>query len=164
MKKGEVLFAIADYQRLSVIAPVDEMEVTKIRTGQRVEVRGDAFPGLELQGTVTGVSNRPVRDPRSRTPRFAVTVTLDPLKEAASRRVRAGMSSRLDIRVYRNPTALLVPIDALEKRGGKGRVRVLDRATGEVREREVGVGLTTLRSAEVTRGLEAGEAVVLPGP
>ncbi len=163
VKEGEVLLTIADHQRLSVVAPVDEMEVTKIDAGQRVAVTGDAFRGLELQGTVSGVSAHPVRDRLSRTPRFEVTVTLDALDETAGKRLRAGMSSRLDVTVYHNPAALMVPIDALEKRDGRGWVRVLDRATGEVRDREVEVGLTTLRSAEVTRGLEAGEMIVLPG-
>lgn len=163
VKKGEVLLTIADYQRMSVVAPVDEMEVTLLHAGQRVTVRGDAFPGLELQGTVTDVSRNPVRDRRSRTPRFELTVTLDALNEVTRKRLRAGMSSTLDVAVYHNPAALMVPMDTLEMRGGKGWVRVLDRATGEVRDREVTVGLTTLRSAEVTRGLEAGEEVVLPG-
>ena len=73
------------------------------------------------------------------------------------------MSGRLNVTVYHNPAALMVPIGALEMRDGKGWVRVFDRVAGEVRDREVEVGLTTLRSAEVTRGLEAGEVVVLPG-
>ena len=163
VKQGEVLLTLADHQRMSVAARVDEMEVTKIRTGQRVTVRGDAFPGLEVQGTVTDVSTHPVSDRLSRTPQFAVTVTLEALDAAARERLRAGMSGRLDVTVYHNPTALMVPIDALEMRDGKGWVRVLDRVAGEVRDREVEVGLTTLRSAEVTRGLEAGEEVVLPG-
>ncbi len=163
VKQGEVLLTLADYQRMSVAARVDEMEVMKLRAGQRVTVRGDAFPGLELQGTVTAVSTHPVRDRLSRVPRFEVTVTLDARDAATRNRLRAGMSATLDITIYRNPAALMVPIDTLRMRGGKGWIRIFDRATGEVREREVEVGLTTPRSAEVTQGLEAGEEVVLPG-
>ena len=57
--KGDTLLVISDVDRMAVVAPVDEVEVVSIRPGQPVTVRGDAFPGLEMRGTVSHVSPEP---------------------------------------------------------------------------------------------------------
>ena len=165
VEKGDALLTIADVDRLSVLAPVDEVEVTAIRPGQRVTVRGDAFPGLLLEGAVSHVSRQP-RDAKTRAgalPLFDVTVRLDGLDEARRERLRLGMSAQLHVVTYRNPSALMVPIGAVGENGGATTVRVLDEATGEVGTRAVEVGLTTLDRIEVTSGLKAGDRVVLDG-
>ena len=164
VEKGETLLTIADVDRLSVLAPVDEVEVTAIRPGQPVTVRGDAFSGLVLRGTVSHVSEQPrALKPKGGTPQFDVTVRLDGLGEAQRKRLRIGMSAHLHIVTYSNPSALMVLIEAVGESGGASVVRVLDKATGEVRTRVVEVGLTTLDKIEVTGGLKAGETVVLDG-
>ena len=163
VKKGDALLTIADIDRMAVVAMVDEVEVTAIRAGQPVTVRGDAFPNLELRGSVSHVSSQPHRQQAGGAPRFEVTVRLDALSDAQRRRLRTGMSAHLRIVTYRNPSALMVPIEAVRTGGGASRVRILDEASGEVRERAVEIGLTTLGAVEVTAGLDAGETVVLSG-
>ena len=165
VEKGETLLTIADVDRLSVLAPVDEVAVTSIRPGQRVTVRGDAFPGLTLPGAVSHVSQQPRASKAGGggMPLFDVTVRLDDLSEAQRGQLRIGMSAHLHIVTYRNPSALMVPIVAVGESGGASVVRVLDEATGKVHERAVEVGLTTLNKIQVRSGLKAGEMVVLDG-
>ena len=165
VEKGDALLTISDVDRLSVQAPVDEVAVTAIRPGQPVTVQGDAFPGLVLRGAVSRVSRQPraLKATGNEVPLFDVTVRLDELGEAQRGRLRIGMSAHLRIVTYSNPTALMVPIEAVGESGGASVVRVLDEATGEVQTRVVEVGLTTLSKIEVTGGLEAGEIVVLSG-
>ena len=110
---------------------------------------------------MTHVSSQP--DPRSGgVAQYDVVVTLDPLDEAQRERLRTGMSSRLRIVVYQNDDALIVPLDAVERRGRTHRVRVVDPATREVKEREVEIGPTTMDSVEIVAGLAAGDEVVVP--
>ena len=164
VEKGETLLTIADVDRLSVLAPVDEVAVTGIRPGQPVTVRGDAFSSLVLRGAVNHVSEQPrAPKPRGGTTLFDVTVRLDDLGEAQRKRLRIGMSAHIHIVTYSNPSALMVPIEAVGESGGASVVRILDEATGEVRTRVVEVGLTTLDRIEVTGGLKAGETVMLDG-
>ena len=163
VKRGDELLTIADVDRLAVLAPVDEVAVAAIRPGQRVAVQGDAFPGLALRGAVSHVSQQPRAHKPGKVPLFDVTVQLDRLSEAQRERLRIGMSAHLHIVTYSNPSALMVPIEAVGENRGSSVVRVLDEATGEVRERAVDVGLTTLGKIEVTDGLETGEIVVLNG-
>ena len=159
-EKGAMLLTIGDFSRISAVTKVDEVDVVRIKAGQAVSVTGNAFPGLTLGGIVTHVSSQAEARSR-RAPEFSVVVTLDPLRTAQQGRLRAGMSSNLKIVVYRNDTALLVPIDAVERHGRKHRLRVVDRETGEARAREVEIGPTTLDSVEIVTGLKPGDEIVV---
>ncbi len=164
VQKGDLLVEIADFARMAVVTQVDEVEVTRVRPGQPVTVVGDAFPDLVLPGEVSYVSASSDSRSGSRggVVQFEVVATLEPLGEADRERLREGMSAQVEIVVYRNPEALLVPIDSVRRRGGGHSVQVVNPATGQVDERPVVVGLTTLSEVEVLEGLAPGEDVVLP--
>ncbi len=161
LRKGDPVFRIGDFSRIAAGATADEIDVIKLKAGQKVTVTGNAFPDLKLRGVVDRVSAE--ADPKQkRKAVFHVSVLLDQLKPAAQARIRPGMSAKLRIVTYDNPKALLVPLDAVRRRGGKHWLRVLG-DDGEVEEREVGIGPTTLRQVEIASGLKAGERVVLQG-
>ena len=161
VEKGDALLEIGDFARMSAVANVDEVDVVRIEVDQAVQVTVNPFPGLRFAGSVTHVSSQADRRSR-RAPEFPVVVTLDPLEADQRELLRAGMSSRLEIVVYRNDAALLVPIDAVERRGRKHRLWVVDPETGEARAREVEIGTTTLDSVEILAGLEAGSEIIVP--
>lgn len=50
------LITIGDLSSLRVRAEVEERDATKVHVGQRVVVRGDAYPGKDFTGVVTSVS------------------------------------------------------------------------------------------------------------
>lgn len=50
------LFLIGDLSSLRVKAEVEERDAPKVKVGQRVVVKGDAFPDREFEGIVTSVS------------------------------------------------------------------------------------------------------------
>ncbi len=50
------LLLVGDLSRLRVRAEVEERDVTKVRAGQGVVVRADAFPDREFEGKVTSVA------------------------------------------------------------------------------------------------------------
>ena len=161
--QGERLLRIADFERLAVIASVDEVDVRKVETGRRAWITGPGFPGLRIEGTVAHVSSQAGGGSARRgAPQFEIVVTLDALEAAAGDRLRVGMSAHVAIVVHSRPAALLVPIDAVEHEGGEAWVRVVDRNGAGVQRRAVALGLTTLDSVEVVEGLSAGDEVVLP--
>ena len=95
VEKGETLLTIADVDRLSVLAPVDEVEVTSIRPGQPVTVRGDAFSGLVLRGAVSRVSEQPrAPNPNRRKARKKASAEGPAPSHAAASTVRAKPSAR----------------------------------------------------------------------
>ena len=162
VKSGDTLLTIGDFTRLAAVVQVDETDIARIGVGQAVRVTGNAFRGITLDGRVSHVASQ--ANPKSRgIPKFDVSVTLDPVGGEEAGLLRAGMSAIVRIVTYSNPEALVVPIDAVESRGRSHRLRVVEPDTGEVEEREVGIGPTTRNSVEIRTGLEPGETVVLPG-
>lgn len=158
--QGERMLSIADLERLSVVTSVDEVDVRKVAAGQQAWITGPGFPGLRVGGAVTRVSTR--ADPRTRrrnAPKFEVVVALDRLRAEARGRLRVGMSAYVTIVVHHRPAALLVPLGAVERRDGKAWLRVL--AGDGTERRAVELGLTTLDSVEVTKGLSPGDRVVV---
>lgn len=160
--QGELLLSIADLERISVAAKVDEADVRKIEVGQPAAVTGPGFPGLEIEGTVTHVSSRAKTGKRERdTPSFEIIVDLGRLDADARARLRVGMSAHVEIVVHSRSAALLVPLQAVEQSGGKAWLRVVDRNADALEKRAVELGLTTLDSVEVVAGVSAGEEIVL---
>ena len=156
---GERLLTIGDVDGLAVVGSVDEVDVTKVRMGQEVTIRGDAFPDLELAGSVARVSRQAQLGQRSSTPTFEIVAAIEPLPDAARQRLRLGMSARIEVVVEDKPDALLVPIAAVDLRGGGAWLRVKDDEA--VREVRVTPGLTTLTDVEIVDGLAIGDEVVV---
>ena len=157
---GERLLTIGDVDGLAVVGSVDEVDVTKVRVGQEVTIRGDAFPDLELAGSVARVSRQAQLGQRSSTPTFEIVAAIEPLPDTARQRLRLGMSARIEVVVEDKPDALLVPIAAVDLRGGGAWLRVKD-GDEAVREVRVTPGLTTLTDVEIIDGLAIGDEVVV---
>ncbi len=160
--QGEQLLSIADLERLSVVTSVDEVDIRKVGAGQQAWITGPGFPGLKIEGIVTRVSSRSDSSRRRRNaPQFEVVVTLDRLEAEAVDQLRVGMSAHVTIVVHHRPAALLVPIDAIEQGDDKAWLRVINGGSGVAERRAVELGLTTLDSVEVVKGLLPGDKVVL---
>ncbi|MCY4098968.1 MAG: HlyD family efflux transporter periplasmic adaptor subunit [Rhodospirillales bacterium] len=160
---GELLLSIADFERLAAEASVDEADVRKVTTGQRAWITGPGFPGLTVEGAVAQISAQAGQaSGRRSAPQFRIVIALDRLQAATRDRLRVGMSAYVTIVVHDRPAALLVPIGAVEQSGGEAWVHVIDPGSTAVERRAVELGLTTLDSVEVVKGLAAGEEVVLP--
>ena len=162
-RTGQDLLKIGDFSRMAASVQVDETDVVKLRTGQKVTVTGNAFRGLRLKGEVTHVAAQADPGARGGIAKFDLTVTLDPVGPKEAAQLRSGMSARLRIVTYHNPKALSVPLGAVESRGSEHRLSVVDPATGEIEERRIEIGPTARDSVEVRGGLKAGETILVPG-
>ena len=159
--RGDVVLSLGDFERMAASATVDEIDVVRIEEGQRVRVRGHAFPGLVLEGRVSRVAAQAAVSRGA--PQYEVAMLLDPFQPGQRERLRPGMTCRIEIVVYANPRAVLVPVGAVRRRGGVDTVTVWHDETGSREERTVTAGETTLREVEIVSGLAAGEQVVVEG-
>lgn len=161
--EGQSLMVIGDLTSLSVDGSVDEVDITKIRVDHPVTVTGDAFPELKLKGRVTQVSSQARLESagRGQLPTYRITVTLDSLTESERNHLRVGMSANLDIVIYDNPEALIVPLHAVHLGPEGSRLRVRDPDTGEIREVAVETGVTTLSGVEILNGIQVGDEVMV---
>ncbi|WP_052507375.1 efflux RND transporter periplasmic adaptor subunit [Desulfonatronovibrio magnus] len=153
---GTSLFAVGDLKGMTVSTKVDEVDVRKIFPGQSVRARGDAFPGVTLQGEVSHISAQAVAGSGRQGATFDVRVTFPELDEKSLEYIRVGMSADLEVVVYENDNAMMVPLSFVRVVRGASFVRLVG-PDGQVREREVETGITTLRDVEIVSGVEAGQ-------
>jgi HlyD family secretion protein len=113
----QVLIVMGDLSGLRVRAEVEERDVSKVRNGQKVTIRTDAFPGRDFTGTVTmlGQSLAPPRlasrGPRRPTEIDALEVLID-IEGAASLLpgMRADVFFQPDTTVQTVPPAAAAPV------------------------------------------------------
>ena len=163
VNEGGYLLSVGDLEGLAVAGRIDEVDVVKVRPGQRVGISGDAFPDLDLEGEIARISPQSERGGANRVPTFGVVAIIDRLDDAHRERLRLGMSANVVVVVRDEPAALLVPLAAVRGEPGKNWLRVRSAEDGTVRRVPVEVGATTLNEAEIVRGLEAGDEVIVSG-
>ena len=162
--RGQPLVEIAQVDALSVLARVEEVEITQLAVGQGVRVTGDAFPGIELFGELVEVASYAPVSGRTAAAQFPVRALIGIPTEEARQALRIGMSVDLHIMVRDDPAALTVPLGAVERSGQGHAVRVRDPETGEFRVVQVELGATTADAVEIVSGIDAGDEVLLAGP
>ncbi len=166
LRVGDRVFAaqgivtIPEVNRMLVEASVSEAQVHRVGAGQAAVVRVEAFPDLRLTGRVTRVgalasasAARPFDDKR-----FDLIITLDP----TDAELRPEMTIRADVIVGSRKDVLLVPVTALFNKDGR-HVVYLNGFSGP-EARQVEVGESNDRLAEVTSGLQEGDRVALTEP
>lgn len=154
------LLTIPEVDRMLLETSVGESEVRKVRAGQAATIHVEAFPALNLNGTVTRVGTlaRPAPDRPFDDKRFDVHIELTNV----SPELRPEMSARADIAVAHRDTALLAPVTSIfgSERGLVAYVS--DR--GSVQSRSVEIGESDGTSVEVLSGLKEGEMLLLVEP
>jgi RND family efflux transporter MFP subunit len=156
VKEGDPILWIADLTRLRVRANVDQVDLGRVKKGQRVIIGSNAFPGRTWTGYVTEVvPHVVVKESRSISEGLA---RLDPPTYG----LVPGMTVDVDIIVAEAADVLQVPAESVFSNGG-GRSFVFRIDGRRVRQTPVQVGLASVSSVEIRDGLEEGAAVVL-GP
>ncbi len=153
---GTLLMTLANLTDMLISTHVNQMDVTRMREGQAVEVAVDAFDGAKLGGKIQLIA--PIATIKNNIKGFAVDI----LVTSQDRRIRPGMSANVRIPISRAKAALTVPIEAVFREEKK---RVVYVKNGDRFERrEVEVGLATSDRAEIKRGVQEGDLVSLIRP
>ena len=156
---GAAVLTIADLREIWVMVELAAGDVAKVRQGQQLEVRSDAYPGRVFAAKVAELSR--VADPR-----FGVGQTwsirakisvVDP-----DRLLRPGVQVDISGTGTVAADALLLPATAVVTREDRAGVFVVQ--DGVVRFRTIETGARTSRHVQVLGNLAAGEkVVVVPG-
>jgi len=148
---------IIDLQRLQVDAYVDEVDIGKVKVGQRAIFTVDAFPGTEFEGTVSAIYPKAVI--QDNVVNYDVVVDIQTPYHG---RLRPEMTTSVTIFLDRRQDVLAVPSKAVQREQGKTMVYVLER--GRAKPREIKVGWRDGRWIEVVSGLDEGETVLVEPP
>jgi multidrug efflux pump subunit AcrA (membrane-fusion protein) len=147
---------IVDLERLQVEAYVDEVDIGKVQTGQRVSFTVDAFPGTDFGGHVSAVY--PSATIQDNVVKYVTAVEID---EASRGLLRPEMTANVRI-LLEARDVVAVPARAVRREGNANVAHVVD---GERTERRtVRIGWRDGLWAEVLEGLELGEQVLIDPP
>jgi HlyD family secretion protein len=151
---GTTALTVSDLSRIFSLASVDEADIGKVAMGQPAEITVDAFPGKRFAGQVERIAIRGVN--------VSNVVTFEVKIEVTSKDkglLRPEMTANVDIIAAARDSVLLVPSDAIVRKGGKLHVTVV-KAGGEKEDRPVETGISDGQRTEITTGAAAGETVV----
>ncbi len=135
-----------------VSAPMDEVDVARVRVGQPVRITLDAYPGRSFSARVTRVAPY-VLDVQEQNRTFEIEAELD--DAGFARTLLPGTSADVEVILDARDGVLRIPGYALAEGG-----RVLVVRGGRLVARPVRTGVKNWQFAEVVSGLSAGEAVV----
>jgi len=109
--QAPTLFVLAaDLTKMQVIANLDESDVGRIRPGQRVSFRVDAYPAEDFSGTVAQVRLQPIVQQNVVTYATVIDVPNVDLK------LKPGMTANVNIEIARKENVLRVPNASLRFR------------------------------------------------
>ena len=154
VEAGTQLFTLVALDHWEIEAHVDAVDSGRVKIGQSVLIRCDAFPGLAWRSTIRWIGPSVEREKDKRLNTFRVRLELgeDPPP------LLLGQQLDLEIGVDRRQGVLRVPFAALQERDEGFEVALID--AGRVRYQGIETGLESDTHVEVKGGLEAGMRVV----
>jgi len=158
-RESAALLTVADLSRLVVKTDLDQIDVAKVRLGQRVSVKLDALPDQSFPARVTKIAPASVQ----RTGKDVDVFPVEALLDKADPRVKPGMTGDVRISVREEPHVLALPLESVRKKHGKEFVtRVVSDAQGEhTEEVEVKLGAGNDHVVEVVSGIAEGQRVLV---
>jgi HlyD family secretion protein len=183
LKSGDVIGYTADYDHMQFEISIDELDISKIKIGQSTNVTIDALAetnGKPISGSVSKVAIEGTSTNGVTT--YPVTIQIDKADN-----LKSGMNANAEILIEQRKDVLFVPIEAVNKRGGKSFVSVRkgtgsvegktviknSASTGELKNtkqnqlanveiRAVEIGINNEEYIEILSGVKEGEIVILP--
>ena len=158
MQAGGKLATLAPTQSLVATADVSQLDVAKLKVGQRVTLTFDALDGAATTGTVDEIADSPTSSDSSAgtttVVQYPVAVRIGKLPTGA----RTGMTGQASVVTTSRRNVVVVPSSAIGGTTANPTVQVVQ--DGTTVTRPVVVGLVTTQGSEILTGLQAGEQVV----
>ncbi|HOJ05095.1 MAG TPA: efflux RND transporter periplasmic adaptor subunit [Bacteroidota bacterium] len=156
---GMPIISLPDLSAMQTEVSVNEMDIAKVKKGQRVVVIPDAFPDKTFHGTISSVSQiGREKGQGSNVKVFDIVVDLDKADEV----LKPGITTTNKIIVGKVKKVLSVPIIAVFEEKGTTHVFVENGSSYE--RREVKLGQKNDNFVVVEKGLSEGERVALRNP
>ncbi len=148
---------IIDLQRLQVDAMVDEVDIGKVRPGQKAAFTVDSFPAREFPGRVVAIYPKAVL--LENVVYYDVVVEIQGNEDEV---LRPEMTASVTVLLEAKTGVLAIPAKAVKRERGKNVVYVVQE--GQSTPREVKVGWKDGTWIEVVSGLQEGETILQVAP
>ena len=157
VRERQPIIRLLDPKQVQVRTKIHESQIAAVKKGMPATIRVDAFPDLQLKGTVATVAEYP--EPASWfTPdlkEYAVTIRL----QEPPADLRVGFTAEVKILVARLVDVLQVPVQAVLEHGRNHYCVILDGQ--EWQARQVTIGPANSRFVVIREGLQEGQQVAI---
>ena len=142
---GDLLVQVADLRSVQVVGYVDEPEIGRLASGQKVTVTWDALPGRIWQGTITRVPSTVFQLGTRNVGEIACTVDNGDL------RLLPNINVNVIVTTAQHDHVLTVPREAIRQENGQQ--YAYEVVNGELKRRLVSTGLSNATRTEIISGL-----------
>lgn len=150
--------ALPDLSIMEAVTYINEVDIQKIKEGQKVGITLDADPNKQLSGEITDIANIGEQKPGSEAKVFEVVISVNERDST----LRPSMTTACKIISKRIPDALFVPIESVRNDGAGSYVIV--KSGGKMYKQEVKTGEINETAIVITSGLTGNETVLLSTP
>ncbi|MDK2986098.1 MAG: HlyD family secretion protein [Clostridia bacterium] len=158
IRENSAVAVVSDLDNLEVVIPVDELDINKVKVGQKAVVTVEAVPEMEYSAEVSKIALEGSTTGGVAT--FDVTLSLNDTKG-----LKPGMTANAEIISSNKKNVLLLPIEAIQQRGKQKFV-----ITGDEKNLKqdkpnitpIKIGLVSEQYVEITEGLNEGDKVFYP--
>jgi len=151
------LIQLPDLSKLKAKVNINEVDISKVTKGLKVQIRPDAFSDSIFTGTVTTVANLAQnKDNKSKIKVFPVEIVIDQF----NKNLLPGLTVSCRIIVDEIPNVCYVPLEALHVEEGD-KSYVYKKTIGGYDKVYVQTGVTNSDYVIIESGLDEGDAVAL---
>jgi len=156
---GSKIIELPDLSQMRAEVRINEVDISKVLPGQRVEIRPDAFSDSAFTGKVELVANLAQNmDYRSKIKIFPVQIRID----GQSKTLLPGLTISCKILVSEIPDVLFIPLESLFNEQGIDYVYI--KSGSGFKRRNIKTGEVNTDYAIVTEGLEENDLIALSNP
>lgn len=156
---GTSLIELPDLNEMMAEVKINEVDITKIISGLKVEIKPDAYSDTTFSGKVVAVANlAQSKDSKSKIKIFPVQIMID----GKSKSLLPGLTVSCKIIISEISGVLYIPIEAIFKEEAREFVYV--RTNSGFKRRDVKIGSVNTDFAIVTDGLKENEELALTDP
>jgi multidrug efflux pump subunit AcrA (membrane-fusion protein) len=156
---GITVIKLPDLSSLKALVKINEVDISKLKTGLKVEIKPDAFSDSVFVGTVSTIANLAVnKEGTTKVKVFPVEI----LMEGTHKSLLPGLSVSCRIIIDKMEDVLYVPIDAVHQEGDV--YFVYKKSGSSYKKTEVETGISNSDYIIINSGLEEKDQVALIDP
>ena len=156
---GSKLIELPDLSNMRAEVKINEVDISKVMNGQRVEIRPDAYSDSAFTGKVEAIANLAQNlDNKTKIKIFPVQIGI----EGQSKTLLPGLTVSCKIVVNEIPDVLFIPLEALFNEQGIDYVYV--KSGSGFKRRNIKTGAINADYAIVAEGLDENDLIALSNP
>ncbi len=141
---------ILSENNFEVQTSLEEVDIAKIKKGQKAYITIESLNGIKLEGEVTAIANTAVI-----TSGIVTYLVTTKITEKNTEGMKEGMTAYIEFIQSETKNVLTIPVSAVKNREGKPMVQKKDGSFGEVL-----TGFTDGKVVEVLSGLQEGDVIL----